>query len=229
MRRPGAPRKCPRVPEASAGSAIVSGASLGGPCVGRGATLLEPSSPLGRPEAEGGGRLGQGESPGVSLARAGADPAPGLQAVLKNLAEAVGGCYHCYSLDPEVSLLPLPAPRPPPAASAVHPASGPGPSRLRPTLGGRTRRSQNGRAGRSGAHSHERAPVSVCDELQTRPEPGALNPSGCTGESPSSPPRAPWGSESESAAPWRAKGGPDRTASSAPAAPPPRQRLCPSG
>lgn len=110
MQRPGAPRKCPRVPEASAGSAIVSGASLGGPCVGRGVTLLEPSSPLGRPEAEGGGRLGQGESPGVSLARAGADPAPGLQAVLKNLAEAVGGCYHCYSLDPEVSLLPPPPP-----------------------------------------------------------------------------------------------------------------------
>lgn len=102
----------------------MSGASLGGPCVGRGATLLEPSSPLGRPEAEGGGRLGQGESPGVSLAQAGADPAPGLQAVLKNLAEAVGGCYHCYSLDPEVSLLPLPAPRPPPAASAVHPGVG---------------------------------------------------------------------------------------------------------
>lgn len=146
---------------------------------------------------------------------------PALQAVLKNLAEAVGGCYHCYSLDPEVSLLPLPAPRPPPAASAVHPASGPGPSRLRPTLGGRTRRSQNGRVWRSGAHSHERAPVSARDELQTRPEPGAvLNPSGCTGESPSSPPRAPWGSESESAAPWRAEGGPDRTASSAPATPP---------
>lgn len=49
---------------------------------------------------------------------------PALQAVLKNLAEAVGGCYHCYSLDPEVSLLPLPAPRPPPAASVVHPGVG---------------------------------------------------------------------------------------------------------
>lgn len=46
---------------------------------------------------------------------------PALQAVLKNLAEAVGGCYHCYSLDPEVSLLPTP-----PAASrlAVHPGVG---------------------------------------------------------------------------------------------------------
>lgn len=155
---------------------------------------------------------------------------PALQAVLKNLAEAVGGCYHCYSLDPEVSLLPLPAPAPRQPPPRFTPASGPGPSRLRPTLGGRTRRSQNGRVWRSGAHSHERAPVSARDELQTRPEPGAvLNPSGCTGESPSSPPRAPRGSESESAAPWRAEGGPDRTASSAPAAPPPRQRLCPSG
>lgn len=194
--------------------------------MGRGATLLEPSSPLGRPEAEGGGRLGQGESPGVSLARAGTDPAPGLQAVLKNLAEAVGGCYHCYSLDPEVSLLPCSAPAPRQPPPRFTPASGPGPSRLRPTLGGRTRRSQNGRVWRSGARSHERAPVSARDELQTRPEPGAvLNPSGCTGESPSSPPRAPRGSESESAAPWRAEGGPDCTASSAPAPRPPSASL----
>lgn len=222
MRRPSAPRKCPRVPEASAGSAIVSGASLGGPCVGRGATLLEPSSPLGRPEAEGSGRLGQGESPGVSLARAGADPAPGPAGCPEEPRRGRRGLLPLLQPGPRGELA-APPRQPPPRFT---PASGPGPSRLRPTLGGRTRRSQNGRVWRSGAHSHERAPVSARDELQTRPEPGAvLNPSGCTGESPSSPPRAPRGSESESAAPWRAEGGPDRTASSAPAPRPPSASL----
>lgn len=43
----------------------------------------------------------------VALGRA--DPVATAQAVLKNLAEAVGGCYHCYSPEAEVSLLPLPS------------------------------------------------------------------------------------------------------------------------
>lgn len=43
----------------------------------------------------------------VALGRA--DPVATAQAVLKNLAEAVGGRYHCYSPEAEVSLLPLPS------------------------------------------------------------------------------------------------------------------------
>lgn len=226
MRRPGAPRKCPRVPEASAGSAIVSGASLGGPCVGRGATLLEPSSPLGRPEAEGGGRLGQGESPGVSLARAGADPAPGPAGCPEEPRRGRRGLLPLLQPGPRGELAAPLRPRPPPAASAVHPGVG---ARTQPAAP-HARWADTAQSEWTGveirARSHERAPVSARDELQTRPEPGAvLNPSGCTGESPSSPPRAPRGSESESAAPWRAEGGPDRTASSAPAPRPPSASL----
>lgn len=94
--------------------------------MGQNTTLLAPRE-----------RWAAGGSVKEKVVRASALPGPGLtlppplQAVLKNLAEAVGGRYHCYSLDAEVSLLPFPPPprRPPPRFAL---ASGPGPSRLSP-------------------------------------------------------------------------------------------------
>jgi hypothetical protein len=60
-----------------------------------------PISPVG----EMGGTGEDWWSIGVALARADLSPSP--QAVLKNLAEALGSYYHCYSPETEVSSRPL--------------------------------------------------------------------------------------------------------------------------
>lgn len=75
--------------------------------------LLAPSSPFGKMVGFGqlGGSVKEKACWTICVALVRADLSPSLQAVLKNLAEALGGYYHCYSQEMEVS----------PSANAVAP------------------------------------------------------------------------------------------------------------